>query len=424
MNHLGGAYAGGDANTIMPDVWGYLLTRWPIRRVLDVGCGYGQAMKWFADIGGCEVIGIDGDPACADHDDRIALHDFAKGPLLSNAQYDLAWSAEFLEHVDERYLGNLMGAFACAKLVVVTHGEPGQPGHHHVNCRPTSYWIDRFAEAGFNHLSAETELLRATDRKRATYGRRTLTVFERAGVTWDRSRPLVTGPDAGLVAEMRRQNRPDLAAGAKLFGSPYQAQLHEIIKSWRPYVVVETGVMSGISTHAILSAMDEVDRGILYSIEPNSCSGIMTITHPRWQQCKARSQDVLGLIFRQTGPWDVFLHDSDHEVACQTFEYECAWWFVRPGGLVISDDVCWGKNAGDGPEHGAWDAFCKRHEVTAFELGAARAVRKPAAGSGSRICQPAYGEGAERDRAIDSVVARAKVIAATAAADYERKCHR
>ena len=37
MNHLGGAYAGGDANTIMPDVWGYLLTRWPIRRVLDVG---------------------------------------------------------------------------------------------------------------------------------------------------------------------------------------------------------------------------------------------------------------------------------------------------------------------------------------------------------------------------------------------------
>jgi SAM-dependent methyltransferase len=417
-NHLGGAYAGGDVNTIMPDVWGYLLTKWPIRRMLDVGCGYGQAMKWFADVGGCEVIGIDGDPACVDSDDRIALHDFTAGLTLPSAEYDLAWSAEFLEHVDEKYLANLMSVFARAKLVVVTHGEPGQPGHHHVNCRPTSYWIDRFAEAGFDHLADETEILRATDRKRATYGRRTLTVFERRGATWNRARPPIADP--GLVREMRAQGRSDLAAGARLLGSPYQAQLCDLIRAAKPYVVVETGVMSGISTHAILTAMDRNDRGILYSVEPDPCGGIMAITHPRWQQCKARSQDVLGPIFRQTGPWDAFLHDSDHEVGCQTFEYECAWWFVRPGGLIISDDTCWGKNGSStAPEHKAWQTFCQRHELTEFAVGGARAVCKP---EDSISCTPAYGEGAERDRAIDAVVARARTLAANAEAAYAARC--
>lgn len=416
--HLGGAYASGDANTIMPDVWGYLLTRYPIRRVLDVGCGYGQAMRWFAEVGGCDVVGIDGDPACAASDPRIRLHDFILSALPgASLPYDLAWSSEFLEHVDEKYLPNLMSAFQQARLVVVTHGEPGQPGHHHVNCRTTDYWVARFAEHGFDHLPEETVLLRATDRARATYGRRTLTVFQRRGTTWNRDRPAPSDP--GLVGAMRKLNHPLLAAAS--VRGPYQDQLHALVKAEHPYVVVETGVMSGISTHAILAAMDMGDRGILYSVEPQPCSGIMDITHPRWQQCRAYSQDVLGPIFRQTGPWDIFLHDSDHEVACQTFEYECAWWFVRPGGLILSDDVCWGINGGSAPEHGAWAAFCKRHGLTEFEIGAARGARKP---TGSESCQPAYGESASRDRAIDAVVARAKVLAATAAAEYAARRRR
>ncbi len=173
--------------------------------------------------------------------------------------------------------------------------------------------------------------------------------------------------------------------------------------------------MSGLSTHAILAAMDEGDRGILYSVEPDPCSGIMDIPHQRWQQCKAYSQDVLGPIFRQTGPWDIFLHDSDHEVACQTFEYECAWWFVRPGGLIISDDTCWGTNAGGAPAHDAWGEFLKRYGLSDFVVGAARATRKTL---GSESCLPAHGESAERDRAIASVISQAKSLAARATANY------
>jgi SAM-dependent methyltransferase len=415
--HLGGAYASGDANTIMPDVWGYLLTKYPIRRVLDVGCGYGQAMRWFADVGDCDVIGLDGDTTCAASDpNHIRVHDFSAGPWASTSEdFDLAWSAEFLEHVDEKFLPNIMSAFARARLVVVTHAEPGQPGHHHVNCRPTNYWIERFAEHGFEHLPNETALLRATDRKHATYGRRTLTVFQRRGTVWNPDRP--TPGEPGLVGVMRQMNHP-LLAGASVRG-PYQDQLHALVKVERPYVVVETGVMSGISTNAILAALDLNDRGILYSIEPDPCGGIMDIAHSRWQQCRAFSHDVLGPIFKQTGPWDIFLHDSDHEVACQTFEYECAWHFVRPGGLILSDDTCWGlTGSSTAPAHLAWETFCQRYGLIEFEVGFARGVRKPL---GSESCLPAYGEDTERDAAIAAAVARAKVRAATALTDYKKR---
>ncbi len=418
-NHLGGAYESGDANTIMPDVWGYLLTKYPIKRVLDVGCGYGQAMRWFADIGDCEVTGIDGFPACVASDpSRILLHDFAAGPVPLANDFDLAWSAEFLEHVEEAHLENIMSAFARAKLVVVTHAEPGQPGHHHVNCQTTNYWIARFAEHGFDHLPAETALLRATDRRHATYGRRTLTVFQRRGAVWQpRERRVLEDADLGLIGAMRKQGHPLLAPTVAQFaaGVPYQDKFRALVLSEGPHVVVETGVMSGLSTHAILAAMDLNDRGILYSVEPDPCGGIMDITHPRWQQCKAFSQDVLGPIFRQTGPWDIFLHDSNHEVACQTFEYECAWWFVRPGGIIASDDTCWGLDGQHAPTHGAWDSFCKRHELEPFEVGVARAVRKP---MGSESCLPSHGESAARDAAIAVVIANAKRLAADASMKY------
>ena len=42
--------------------------------------------------------------------------------------------------------------FSRCKYVVVTAAPPGQPGHHHVNCRPTEYWIDVFKKYGFEFL--------------------------------------------------------------------------------------------------------------------------------------------------------------------------------------------------------------------------------------------------------------------------------
>src|SRR5262249_13023087 len=61
----------------------------------------------------------------------------------------LIWSCEFLEHVDREYVPNILASFAVARAILLTHAFPGQRGHHHVNCQPSSYWIGLLEEAGF-----------------------------------------------------------------------------------------------------------------------------------------------------------------------------------------------------------------------------------------------------------------------------------
>lgn len=185
--HLGGAIAEGDANTWMPDVWGYVVVKYSVRLVLDIGCGYGYALRWFARLG-LNVVGIDGDPeaiaknvcqgpfpACC----RLVRHDFARGPYVHGTPFDLALSSEFLEHLDEKYLVHVAPCFQAARYALITHGEPHQDGQHHVNCRPSSYWVNVFRSWGFQHREDETALLRRTDRFGSVWGRRSLMFFER-----------------------------------------------------------------------------------------------------------------------------------------------------------------------------------------------------------------------------------------------------
>ena len=165
----------------MPDIWGYLLVKYDLRSVLDVGCGYGHALEWFQKNGCCVVTGVDGDPDaiknCKIAD--IKEHDYTKGLAPVGTPYDLGWSAEFLEHVEEKYIPNFMPTFRLCRYVCVTHGEPGQYGHHHVNCQDSSYWIKKFTDYGLEYDPIETQTLRRTDRWRAGWGRRSLLWFRR-----------------------------------------------------------------------------------------------------------------------------------------------------------------------------------------------------------------------------------------------------
>src|SRR4051794_28051900 len=38
---------------------------------------------------------------------------------------------------------NVRRALANAAVVAMTHAVPGQAGHHHVDCQPPGYWIER-----------------------------------------------------------------------------------------------------------------------------------------------------------------------------------------------------------------------------------------------------------------------------------------
>lgn len=180
--HLGGAFEEGDPKTTMIDVWGYLLVKYGLKSVIDVGCGFGHTLKWFAEYK-CGILGIDGWHEAVERSQvpgKVIEHDFTKGVAPVNHSFDLAWSAEFLEHVEEQYLPNVMPVFRLAKYSCITHGEPCQPGYHHVNLKPSSYWVDKFAEHGMIWDERETALLRRTDRWQAMYGRRTLMFFVRS----------------------------------------------------------------------------------------------------------------------------------------------------------------------------------------------------------------------------------------------------
>lgn len=221
---------------------------------------------------------------------------------------------------------------------------------------------------------------------------------------------------AGLLTAMREQFPNVAQEYARHFTAPnhYQDHLRDILLGERwgggsPRTVVETGVSYGISSDRILATLDDIGtpgHGTLYSIDCAPPAGIFEVSHPRWSKYKQMSTEALPAIYANTGPWDVFLHDSDHEVWCQTFEYEVAWHFVRGGGLIMSDDIPWGT-----PPHRAWGKFCDRYGLVYKMAGNCAVARKPNAIPGSPITRV--------DKPwIDQVIATARALADAALAAY------
>jgi len=181
--HLGGFIPGGDPATYYPDLWRWLVDRWGARSVLDVGCGEGHALKFFARCGVDNLLGIDGVAQEAEH--LVRTHDYTLGPLHVEhiGRFNLCWCCEFVEHVEERYVPNFLATFACADLVLMTHAEPGQQGYHHVNCQPAAYWTGVLAAIGYQL----DEALTACTREFARANESPWNHYARSGLAFSRS---------------------------------------------------------------------------------------------------------------------------------------------------------------------------------------------------------------------------------------------
>jgi hypothetical protein len=177
--HLGGNLAGGDPDTTFPDMWDWLVDVWEVKSVIDIGCGDGSSSLAHFLSRGVVATGIDGVPHTSD---AIVTHDFTFGPYYPLREYDLAWSAEFVEHVQERYIPNFMWAFRTSRYALITHAEPGSPGWHHVNCRSADYWIGVFAAVGFEF----DEVLTAQTRALASCNTRPFNHYRRSGLAFRR----------------------------------------------------------------------------------------------------------------------------------------------------------------------------------------------------------------------------------------------
>ena len=172
---LGGYFPDGDPGSFCPELWEWAMLEFDIQTVIDVGCGSGQALKWF-QARNCIALGIDGLPP-DDPDIFIAEHDYTLGPFVPNRDYDLAWSCEFVEHVREEFIDNFLATFRKARIVMMTHGLFWQDGHHHVNLQPSGYWIGRLEGAGFELLCRQS--LQSRDRVLQQYWRNSGLIFRR-----------------------------------------------------------------------------------------------------------------------------------------------------------------------------------------------------------------------------------------------------
>ncbi len=121
-----------------------------------------------------------------------------------------------------------------------------------------------------------------------------------------------------------------------------------LIRHLKPGKVIETGVAHGVTSRIILEAMDRNGCGDLWSIDlppiekPLQLQVGMAVggRHAgRWSYIKGSSRRRLPVLLSRLGQIDLFIHDSLHSERNVRFELDRAWSVLKPGGVLVVDDV-------------------------------------------------------------------------------------
>ena len=137
--------------------------------------------------------------------------------------------------------------------------------------------------------------------------------------------------------------------GARMGGAGALDFIYTCVRLTRPTACVETGVAFGWSSLAILTALEENGDGRLVSVDmpyplrnTESFVGAAVPDHLRARWKLIRKPDRNGLVEALKAlPGGIqFAHyDSDKSVTGRGFAYPRLWAALKPGGLLISDDI-------------------------------------------------------------------------------------
>lgn len=156
--HVGGNILEGDPSTFAPTVWDYLIQRFALESVMDLGSGMGYASQYFHKKG-MKVLAIDGMIENCQKAVYPTIHlDLTLSKVVTHV--DLVHCQEVVEHIEERYLDNLLSSLACGKFILMTNALPGQGGYHHVNEQPTEYWINHMRRYNCEVLVEDSNRIR------------------------------------------------------------------------------------------------------------------------------------------------------------------------------------------------------------------------------------------------------------------------
>lgn len=113
--------------------------------------------------------------------------------------------------------------------------------------------------------------------------------------------------------------------------------------------IVETGVAYGWSSFALLSALNRQGKGALASVDmpyPKmnneqwvGCA-VPPGLHERWRLIRQPDRYGIDVALKAVGtPIDLAHYDSDKSWQGRRFAYPRLWKALRPGGLLVSDDI-------------------------------------------------------------------------------------
>jgi predicted O-methyltransferase YrrM len=159
-----------------------------------------------------------------------------------------------------------------------------------------------------------------------------------------------------------------LASGRHTYGWYSDAEISLCSAVWcaathgRPEVVVETGVAHGVTSRVILEVLRQSGRGHLSSIDlphplddrlhAQTGAAVTDECRERWSYLEGSSRDRLPGLIAEVGRIDLFVHDSLHTAKNVLFEMELAASAMRPGGIMLVDDI---------KSHNGFATFARRH---------------------------------------------------------------
>lgn len=163
-NNLGGNLYFGDNSTFTPEVYNYIIKRFGVKTILDVGSGRGHLPLFLSEEFNVKVIGMEGFLPNIENSVYPLVHCDLTKNSFKTSKVDLVTCVEVVEHVAEKHISNLMDTLTQGEIVLMTHALPGENGRFHVNEQSDQYWVEKFAERNFVILPNETVQVRKLDK--------------------------------------------------------------------------------------------------------------------------------------------------------------------------------------------------------------------------------------------------------------------
>ena len=118
-------------------------------------------------------------------------------------------------------------------------------------------------------------------------------------------------------------------------------------------MIIETGVANGITTNAIMKALEESGAGgELHSFDVLPETNKAYLGEGNWNFHLLKGKSVhnhIKTVVNSLPKIDVWVHDSNHGYRWQKFEYLLALSVLNKNGILISDDIdassAWGELA-------------------------------------------------------------------------------